>query len=108
MLSYLVAQVPLRPILDSLNPCSNGICSLTGIIIIVLVAMCSVLILVLMEYALLQRRLELKSLGPKRLNPCSNGICSLTVIERAFDRAEKVLILVLMEYALLQVICIFI
>ena len=37
-----------------------------------------VLILVLMEYALLQIMENTLLAGVDRLNPCSNGICSLT------------------------------
>ena len=60
----------------SLNPCSNGICSLT---------------------ALLLNFHPVKG----RLNPCSNGICSLTVSSQLWTgKRDCVLILVLMEYAL--------
>ncbi len=62
--------------LESLNPCSNGICSLT----------------------------DPKELGgwiSQGLNPCSNGICSLTnTAKNVSARSFAVLILVLMEYAL--------
>ena len=59
-----------------LNPCSNGICSLTD--------------------------RERCSQDQKRsLNPCSNGICSLTNTQTTWSiRTSRVLILVLMEYAL--------
>ncbi len=61
-----------------LNPCSNGICSLTSPI--------------LME----------RSHSSRRLNPCSNGICSLTMTQNPMIEGvvPTVLILVLMEYAL--------
>ena len=61
-----------------LNPCSNGICSLTFDCIANKVAI-YVLILVLMEYALWQRQLLRHRQRRQGLNPCSNGICSLTV-----------------------------
>ena len=59
-----------------LNPCSNGICSLS------------------LDYYAEQQRC-------RRLNPCSNGICSLRDIKKVIEavKADKVLILVLMEYA---------
>ena len=61
----------------------------------------AVLILVLMEYALWQRTLQVVRNDRESLNPCFNGICSLTVgtPEELLD-SEMVLILVLMEYAL--------
>ena len=46
----------------------------------------TVLILVLMEYALLQKLKQLKMLPHQCLNPCSNGICSLTVVQRFNER----------------------
>ena len=59
----------------SLNPCSNGICS-TSMDIKALVRDISVLILVLMEYALrVWHKQNLLSVR-RSLNPCSNGICS--------------------------------
>ena len=62
---------------NRLNPCSNGICSLTS---------------------------YTKDANAKRvkgLNPCSNGICSLTKPRPVYAMlATPVLILVLMEYAL--------
>ena len=58
-----------------LNPCSNGICSLTETI-------------------------KAEKKFRKGLNPCSNGICSLTEKFSAFVEINGVLILVLMEYAL--------
>ena len=60
-----------------LNPCSNGIWSLTGD----------------------GRAVFVESEG---LNPCSNGIWSLTIVEKFIDDHNKVLILVLMEYGLWQ------
>ena len=60
-----------------LNPCSNGICSLTW------------------------TKLVSTQNGMLSLNPCSNGICSLTQGCGKGTRYRKmVLILVLMEYAL--------
>ena len=62
--------------IGGLNPCSNGICSLT-------LVFCGVA-----EMA-------------GGLNPCSNGICSLTCrFDNRWINIENVLILVLMEYAL--------
>ena len=67
-----------RSPLGSLNPCSNGICSLT--------------------YLWWFRK------GSRlwSLNPCSNGICSLTGRTVNTLGRRVVLILVLMEYALWQ------
>ena len=66
----------------SLNPCFNGICSLTLNMWWWYNKRLKVLILVLMEYAL-----WLKGLGefdPTKscLNPCFNGICSLTLKDK--------------------------
>ena len=59
-----------------LNPCSNGICSLTA-----------------------NERETV--FGHICLNPCSNGICSLTLKSTSWTTLlDLVLILVLMEYAL--------
>ena len=60
----------------------------------------SVLILVLMEYAL--RVLTKMSLTMRfsRLNPCFNGICSASYYSAFNNSGIDVLILVLMEYAL--------
>ena len=58
-----------------LNPCSNGIWSLTGMSIPV-------------------------SIGSMGLNPCSNGIWSLTLEALKAEVEKTVLILVLMEYGL--------
>ena len=112
-----------RLTLIGLNPCSNGIWSLTtrgGRID----HSNGVLILVLMEYGLwhdnrntyqLNRCLnpcsngiwsltlatgEWVDDGLERLNPCSNGIWSLTIILSIFWSTSVVLILVLMEYGL--------
>ena len=62
-----------------LNPCSNGICSLTSSAQRKLQYNSRVLILVLMEYALWQQQAISGMLVQMSLNPCSNGICSLTV-----------------------------
>ena len=114
------------PTVKSLNPCSNGICSLTvlnsrlsfwqmKVLILVLMEYalwlprhscgrhyCScVLILVLMEYALWQLQPSTCKVMSRCLNPCSNGICSLTRIAYfSLQELFMVLILVLMEYAL--------
>ena len=61
--------------LARLNPCSNGIWSLT------------------------QSQLAPELWGVS-LNPCSNGIWSLTHLPSAGQRSACVLILVLMEYGL--------
>ena len=73
---YFMIHFPVCPV--SLNPCSNGICSLTSIT---------------------TAAHKIKN----SLNPCSNGICSLTVVlTLSSDKNNCVLILVLMEYALWQ------
>ena len=84
-----------------LNPCSNGICSLTVSKTHDMIRKIAVLILVLMEYALLHERKRIKPSYLSCLNPCSNGICSLTNNKTTIEPAFSVLILVLMEYALL-------
>ena len=58
-----------------LNPCSNGIWSLTT-------------------------RKSFESIENISLNPCSNGIWSLTPVSKLENELSKVLILVLMEYGL--------
>ena len=85
-----------------LNPCSNGICSLTRDRVHSLWAFSKVLILVLMEYALWHLSQDDNYLYfVKSLNPCSNGICSLTLeCHTVKSSTPPVLILVLMEYAL--------
>ncbi len=61
---------------ERLNPCSNGICSLTA-------------------------AKKAEAAETTRLNPCSNGICSLTRSPMSPQNGGyEVLILVLMEYAL--------
>ena len=76
MLSDLIVTVPKGTPINSLNPCSNGICSLTNGNIIF-------------------------QINKSSLNPCSNGICSLTAMDRdGKNEFIEVLILVLMEYAL--------
>ena len=62
----------------SLNPCSNGIWSLTFGWFVVLHYPYDVLILVLMEYGLWLSFLFIKAEKLGCLNPCSNGIWSLT------------------------------
>ena len=61
----------------SLNPCSNGIWSLTSLRSI-LYPIPAVLILVLMEYGLWRAERTQRLTRGTRLNPCSNGIWSLT------------------------------
>ena len=87
-------------LLTCLNPCSNGICSMRQRHQSFYSQSKRVLILVLMEYALERVCLCLK-VKRTSLNPCSNGICSmsLTIICSLYS-ACLVLILVLMEYAL--------
>ena len=88
-----------RPEGTCLNPCSNGICSLTDMEIIevkdvVCLNPCS------NGICSLTQRSTLWCLRYYRLNPCSNGICSLTH-GKIFKKLNcNVLILVLMEYAL--------
>ena len=117
------AMTLTRSLVPCLNPCSNGIWSLTCR------SCCSsdccvVLILVLMEYGLWLYRTSDKQTHVTRLNPCSNGIWSLThkgvtmrihidglnpcsngiwslTDENGIDKTFfAVLILVLMEYGL--------
>ena len=52
MLSDMVKDSRIELVTDSLNPCSNGICSLTRMYDAVGLLRAGVLILVLMEYAL--------------------------------------------------------
>ncbi len=67
----------LRPL--CLNPCCNGIWSLTGTQIWIFEIEDSVLILVVMEYGLWQfARLSSLQCWVISLNPCCNGIWSLT------------------------------
>ena len=79
---WLRAPQPSIKLADGLNPCSNGICSLTFYRVTGMLYAASVLILVLMEYALWRSLLTLWF--PTCLNPCSNGICSLTKTEDFF------------------------
>ena len=60
----------------SLNPCSNGIDSLTMDCIAETCKGRSVLILVLMEYALGLSMLWVRTITLTSLNPCFNGIWS--------------------------------
>ena len=84
----------------SLNPCSNGIWSLTAWHESYYHDPAWVLILVLMEYGLWRKRTGAVAPRQHCLNPCSNGIWSLTaaVVQRSVS--VDVLILVLMEYGL--------
>ena len=66
---------------NSLNPCSNGIWSLTILAGTRIVVSRSVLILVLMEYGLWRLRNIPVDYMSKGLNPCSNGIWSLTRLQ---------------------------
>ena len=93
-------QIRYTPLWSSgLNPCSNGICSLTMHIKTVqpqsqvCLNPCSNGICSLIEKA---RNLYVKE---KCLNPCSNGICSLIYYLKCIRKLFNVLILVLMEYA---------
>ena len=85
---------------SGLNPCSNGIWSLTwdGAALFKLIT--RVLILVLMEYGLWREVMNKGRKPVTGLNPCSNGIWSLTAWGRRYDKTGRVLILVLMEYGL--------
>ena len=121
---------PTRRLLMGLNPCSNGIWSLTsykngGIMgreVLILVLMeyglwphgsekmknpNRVLILVLMEYGLWLSPIGSFVILKVCLNPCSNGIWSLTFPLLSQGLMTYVLILVLMEYGLWQSIFIF-
>ena len=82
-----------------LNPCSNGIWSLTIYACVQSTTNSSVLILVLMEYGLWHWNVSSKS-QLQCLNPCSNGIWSLTPSWCCLCHFQQVLILVLMEYGL--------
>ena len=90
--------VPHKP---SLNPCSNGICSLTKYQMddettFVGLNPCSNGIC-----SLTWAEVHRKSWKMPSLNPCSNGICSLTEDRiNTYLKSIEVLILVLMEYAL--------
>ena len=76
MLSDIGRNTLSLNLVKGLNPCSNGICSLT------------------VPIATYVETLN-------GLNPCSNGICSLIKIQLIETEARaEVLILVLMEYAL--------
>ena len=81
-----------------LNPCSNGIWSLT-IVLGLSVGQHMVLILVLMEYGLWHMYQDSTNFRTS-LNPCSNGIWSLTDESFLHFATPSVLILVLMEYGL--------
>ena len=82
-----------------LNPCSNGIWSLT-IFFFWSEESRSVLILVLMEYGL-WHEWRTRGIWKIGLNPCSNGIWSLTrIFILQYPDTSNVLILVLMEYGL--------
>ena len=79
-----ICSLSTTPLIDlllsakSLNPCSNGICSLRSVwkpLVISLQGM--VLILVLMEYAHWALSMVRSWRRLVSLNPCSNGICSL-------------------------------
>ena len=87
--------------IDSLNPCSNGICSLTNVKVLADSIRGWVLILVLMEYALW--------LFLNTINHAWNKVLILVLMEYALwlknvyeglRNSIEVLILVLMEYAL--------
>ena len=86
-----------------LNPCSNGIWSLTDegngntVVLTHSLNPCSNGIWSLT--AICSSDIVARSLG---LNPCSNGIWSLTYVCNLLAWAVKVLILVLMEYGLWQ------
>ena len=95
--SFIRARLNLMVL--SLNPCSNGIWSLTSVRATLLgryygLNPCSNGI-----WSLTLRRSTLTGRSVC-LNPCSNGIWSLTRASPAHGAAHEVLILVLMEYGL--------
>ena len=65
----------------SLNPYSNGICSMRLNFISYGTSNC-VLILILMEYAQWEAWYALNEVGASGLNPYSNGICSMRIQKR--------------------------
>ena len=70
----VIAYVDLKVII-SLNPCFNGICSMSH----------------------QEQNVRNKMLS---LNPCFNGICSMSLLSCSDSKKGTVLILFLMEYAL--------
>ena len=91
---------PSVGIILRLNPCSNGIWSLTASALFAMKREFVVLILVLMEYGLWPFGTRSPAFSTGRLNPCSNGIWSLTFLIIWVTPSIVVLILVLMEYGL--------
>ena len=92
----------LASIFKSLNPCSNGICSLT-----IQYGACRYLASLGLNpcsngiCSLTNLEVTHKEDTLTGLNPCSNGICSLTELySNYWIVIQIVLILVLMEYAL--------
>ena len=75
LFSDKVMRVQLFDSEDSLNPCCNGCCSLTG-----------------------PTSVEVQR--TRCLNPCCNGCCSLTQEEKLYDFVRTVLILVVMDAVL--------
>ena len=97
---WQAVQASPRQRVCRLNPCSNGIWSLTERQKPDDVDE-HVLILVLMEYGLWLQETERAASQVSCLNPCSNGIWSLTLHAGIWNRRSYlVLILVLMEYGL--------
>ena len=85
-----------------LNPCSNGICSLTFLKCI-FYYVCLCLNPCSNGICSLTKESDADLNNNICLNPCSNGICSLTYVVWTTDSpVTMVLILVLMEYALWQ------
>ena len=72
-----------------LNPCSNGIWSLTETSLCKYTEKRLVLILVLMEYGLWHGIMGVVDLVAECLNPCSNGIWSLTSRAYSWDCSDS-------------------
>ena len=99
MVSDCICITMYHSIVNCLNPCSNGIWSLTCVCVRACVR----------AYGLNPCSNGIWSLtlagqpagnGQNRLNPCSNGIWSLTINAALVAAGIDVLILVLMEYGL--------
>ncbi len=94
-------DAPHGEVHSGLNPYFDGICSLSAATLLCRANQDSVLILILMEYALWVWKNKWKDLQFSCLNPYFDGICSLREIVSDFPNFDfKVLILILMEYAL--------
>ena len=80
-----------------LNPCCNGIYSMSLILFILLIIKLLVLILVVMEYTQWVAAIPMLAAG-LGLNPCCNGIYSMSALFFSSKAELVVLILVVMEY----------